>query len=283
MENTGLEPANAENNALADAAPVDTGADDASGADPAPAAAETGKPDTRDKVQERFDKLTREKYEGLSRAERAEYRAQMLEQQLAQFQAQAQTPTVAPSNDYPSLESVGYDEAKHATAVAAWSAKQARDAARAELQAERESATREQTYREWERKQAEFIKSKPDYVEKVGSLPPSLMTNALADEIKASPMGPEVAYYLSENLDKLAAIKDLPARQQAREIGRIEARLEALKAAPPPVSKAPPPPAKIESAASTGAADPTSPDSDKMSADEWLKRRVKQVHKLNQR
>lgn len=279
MVDTGLEPANAELEAPVDAGEVDSNPAETESADPAPAAAETGKPE-RDKLQERFDKLTREKYEGLSRAERAEYKAQELERELAEYRAsKAKTSPVAPANEFPTLESVGWDEAKHAAAVAEWSAKQAREAAKAELAAEREAAQRQQFTKDWERRQADYIKTKPDYVEKVGSLPPSLMTNELSEVIMDSPIGPEVAYYLSENIEKLAAIARLPEKAQAREIGRIEAALEAKKAAIPPVSKAPPPIAKLE-----GADAPTAEkDPDQMTIEEWKKWRDKRDRLKNLR
>jgi hypothetical protein len=252
---------------------VDSEGTEVEGADPATAAAETGKPE-RDKVQERFDKLTREKYEGLSRAERAEYRAQLAEQRLADIEARqaAKPEPVAQVEDYPSLESVGYDEDKHRAAVATWSAKQAREAARAEIAAERTAAQRDQLERDWERKQDDFIKSKPDYADKVGKLPPSLMPDALAAEIKETG-NPEIAYYLAENLDKLAEIARLPPKAQAREIGRIEARLEAAKAAPPPVSKAPAPPSRIDGNESAAVVKVDSAESDKLSDAEWTRRR----------
>lgn len=232
------------------------------------------------KAQKRYDELTEARYREASRADRAEYRAQELERQFQELQrAQAKPETVAPSNDFPTLESVGWDEAKHAAAVAEWSAKQAREVARAELAAEREAAAREQANNDWLRKQDAFVKSKPDYMEKVGSLPRHLMTDELASEIKETG-NPEIAYYLAENRDKLAEIARLPPKAQAREIGRIEARLEAAKAAPPPVSKAPPPPSKVETAGASNVLDPTSPDSDSVDPDKWLKARIKQVSKV---
>jgi hypothetical protein len=277
METTGLEPATAESNASTEISQVDTDETAAEGADPATAAAETGKPAPRDKVQERFDQLTREKYEGLSRAERAEWRAQDLERRLQEIEARTAKPeTVAPSNDFPTLESVGFDDAKYAAAVAAWSAKQAREAARAELDAEREEAEEARTEQEWSRREAEFIKSKPDYAVKV-LRPPSAGGPVISDEmalvIKSSEIGAEVAYYLAENVEKSVEIARLPAHLQAREIGRIEARLEAAKAAPPPVSKAPPPAPKLDAAAATDDSEPNPSWSD----DRWEKWRRRQI------
>jgi hypothetical protein len=273
-------PETAETNATADTGSPDGNPVEVAGADPATAAVDNAGKPPRDRVQERIDTLTREKYEGLSRAERAEYRAQQAEQRLAEREAEAKTQSVAPANDYPTLESVGWDEAKHAAAVAAWGAKQATQAAKAELAAERAQAQQQQAVQEWQRKQADFIKTNPEYEQKVGSLPPSLMTDELSEVIMESPMGPEVALYLAENIEKLAAISSLPQKSQAREIGRIEAKLEAAKVAPPPVSKAPPPVGRIDGADASTAVSTTDPDSDKLSDDAWFAAERKRMAKL---
>jgi hypothetical protein len=273
----------AENTAPVEKTEVDSKVEATSGEGSAPSGTEApaSGDDTStwtEKAQKRFDQLTREKYEGLSRAERAEYRAQMLEQQLAEREeAAAKTSTVAPLDDYPTLESVGWDEAGHAVAVRKWIDSQARNTVKTVLSEERTAAEREQFERNWERTQDDFIKSKPDYAQKVGSLPESLMTRALAAEIKE--MGnPEVAYYLAENVEKLAEIARLPVKAMARELGRIEARMEAAKAAPPPVSKAPPPTSKIDASESAGDKDPI-----QMSDVEFAKWRKRQISQRGSR
>jgi hypothetical protein len=93
--------------------------------------------------------------------------------------------------------------------------------------------------------------------------------------IMESPLGPEVALYLAENLEKLEAISQLPQKSQAREIGRIEARLEAAKAAPPPVSKAPPPAPKLDAAAATDDSEPNPSWSDER-FEKWRRRQISQ-------
>jgi hypothetical protein len=254
MTTTGLEPANADLEAPVDTGKVDSTPGDTEGADPASAAAETGKPDTRDKVQERFDKLTREKYEGLSRAERAEYRAQLAEQRLADLEARAKTEQVAPVDEYPTLESVGFDEAAHRKAVDAYYASRtgttAEEAAKRVIAAEREAEQQRQSETAWQRKQAEFIKSKPDYSEKVlaGAQRGEWACSAdMAQAIRRSDIGPEISYYLASNPEKSVAIAQMHPEDQKLEIGRIAGRLDAARTPPPPpVSKAPPPVGKID-------------------------------------
>lgn len=274
----------AESTAPVETSEVDSKEVDAEGAGPAPAGTETAASgnetsDWTKKAQERFDKLTREKYEGLSRAERAEYKAQELERRLAEIEARntAPTETVATSTDFPTLESVGWDEGKYIAAVAQWNAKQARDAAKAEIEAERQAARQAETEKSWSQKQAEFQKAKPEYAEKVidGA---QRGTWACSDEMlqvaQASDIGPEILLYLAENADKSREIYRLPPNLQAREIGRIEARIEAAKAAPPPVvSKAPPPVGKVDGGESSTPVRVDAADSDSLSDSEWTRRR----------
>lgn len=274
----------AESTAPVETSEVDSKEVEAEGAGPAPAGTEAAASgnetsDWTKKAQERFDKLTREKYEGLSRAERAEYKAQELERRLAEFEARqtAPTETVAPSTDFPTLESVGWDEGKYIAAVAQWNAKQAREAAKAEIEAERQAARQAETEKSWSQKQAEFQKAKPEYAEKViegAQRGKWALSDEMLEVAQASDIGPEILLYLAENADKSREIYRLPPNLQAREIGRIEARIEATKAAPPPpVSKAPPPPPKVDGAVgSVGPIDLGSEESNNLSADEWNRR-----------
>lgn len=261
----------------ADAEPVETTSEEPAPSGTEPAASEDTSSWTT-KAQKRYDELTEARYREAARADRAEYQIQELQRKLQEkweAEEKAKPETVAPSNDFPTLESVGWDESKHAAAVAEWSAKQAREVARAELAAEREAARREQFEQDWSRKQSDFVKSKPDYMEKVGSLPRHLMTDSLAAEIKEAG-NPEIAYYLAENRDALAVLARLSPTAQAREIGRIEARLEAAKSAPPPVSKTPPPPSRIDAASASATVRVDTAESDSLSDAEWNRRRTAQ-------
>jgi len=100
----------------------------------------------------------------------------------------------------------------------------------------------------------------------------------MADVAMDMENGPEVLYYLGKNpalADEIARLSPLSA---ARELGRIEAKLlnkpEAEK-----VSKAPAPAPKIAAVESSMKVSPTSPDSDKISTEDWMKQRNKQLRK----
>lgn len=235
----------AETPAIAEITPETTSEVSPGAAESAPAA-DTGEPE-RDKVQERINKITREKYDFAYRAESAEARASRLEAEIESLRT-AKTEPVAP-DEYPKLADYDFDEAKHQVAVAKYIANLSSTTAKTVLQQEREAVARAERAATFEKREADFIASKPDYVEKVRRSPAyggPVITNEMAEVIRESDVGPQIAYYLADNVERSAAISRLSPLAQAREIGRIEARLEVEKAKPPAVSKAPPPPPKIE-------------------------------------
>lgn len=244
-------------------------------AESAPASPEPAVPE-RDKVQERFDKLTREKYEALRAADTERYERERLEDRLRKLETK---PDPVVPDDLPTLEAHGYDEAKYHAAMAAWSRAQARKEVSEALKQERDELKRTERQTAWQKKQSDFIKSNPDYAEKVLRNRELPITDHMREAIVDSDAGPQVAYYLADNPDKAILISQMSAVGQAREIGRIEARLEAEKAKPAiAVSKAPAPVPTIEAAEPAVTVKPDSPESDeKWSADEWAKRRNKQV------
>lgn len=258
LANTSSAPANADNTALVDTgnADADPGETKGDGSAPSLTEAQTSE-QKKDAVQERIDKLTREKYDYARSAdqkeyqlERATFEVEQLKKQLAGLQSE--TTTVAPSG-FPTLEQFGYDEGKFNAAVAAHYSKlateQARTATQQQLQEAQAKQAAEQAHKNWSVKEAEFIKSKPDYVEKVRDVRFLPISREIQMELKSSELGPQVAYYLVENPDKAAAILALPLAAQLREVGRIEAKLELAKApVKPAVSQAPPPVNKVEAA-----------------------------------
>jgi hypothetical protein len=280
-------PANADNTAQADAPEADAKGTETNGDGSAPSVPEADTPaPKKDAVQERIDKLTRDKYDNARLADQRGYELererterQRLEAQIAELQ-KAQTSQTA-TDKFPTLEEFGYDEGKFMAAVAAYtrgmteSAKAAaREAAKEELQAERNATRQQESLKSWAKKEAEFIKSKPDYVEKVLEARTLPISREIQMELRDSELGPQIAYYLVENPEKAAAIMQLPMKEQLKEIGRIEARLESTKTpARPAVSQAPPPVGKIDADDAATVVKVDSPDSDNLSDKEWTRRR----------
>lgn len=84
---------------------------------------------------------------------------------------------------------------------------------------------------------------------------PSLrITDPMADIIRESDLGPEIAYHLGKNPVEAAKIATMPERLQAKELGRLEERLKA----PKPTPKQPPSPVNpVGANKSGGASDPS--------------------------
>lgn len=128
----------------------------------------------------------------------------------------------------------------------------------------------------------EEVRAKYDDFEQVAYNPNLAITPVMAETIQASDIGPEVAYYLGTNPKEADRIARLQPFLQAKEIGKIEAKL----AANPPVKKTTSAPAPISpvTAKSTNAPayDTTDPRSIKtMSTSEWIEaERQRQIRKL---
>lgn len=232
----------------------------------------------RSKGDERFDKLTRDLYELRGELDRGRYDREARDTRIKELEGElAKHRQVAPDNP-PTLESVGYDEAKYQAAIAGYLTKQIRGSILEEVRGEIGKGEQARADREiqqtWAKREADFIKSNPDYVDKVKNdrtLPISAVFGA---EIMRSEMGPQIAVYLADNREKAEAIAKLPPNLQLREFGRIEGLLEAKKAAPkPPVSQAPPPPSKVAADDAATHARVDTADSDKLSDAEWARRR----------
>jgi len=156
----------------------------------------------------------------------------------------------------------------------------------AEQKAEQLLAKREQSRQQSELIEAyhdreEEARAKYDDFEQVAYNPNLRITNAMAESIQSSDIGPDVAYYLGANPKEADRISRLSPLIQAKEIGRIEANLTSN----PPVKKTSSAPAPIAPVTARGGNsanyDTTDPRSIKtMSTSEWIAAdRARQVKK----
>ena len=100
------------------------------------------------------------------------------------------------------------------------------------------------------------------------------ITTVMAQTIQASDVGPDIAYYLGSNPREADRIARMSPYMQAKEIGKIEAKL-ADNPAPVKKTTSAPPPIKPVTAKGTSASvyDTTDPRSiSAMSASEWIER-----------
>jgi hypothetical protein len=168
----------------------------------------------------------------------------------------APAPTSVSQDQFESVE-------KYAEALAAQKAEQLLQ----QRELERQQAAILESYHDRE----EQARDKYEDFEAVAYNPSLKITTVMAQTIQASDVGPDVAYYLGLNPKEADRISRLPPILQAKELGKIEAKV----ASSPPVKKpsnAPAPIQPVAARSSSGPAyDTTDPRSLKsMSTSEWI-------------
>jgi hypothetical protein len=140
----------------------------------------------------------------------------------------------------------------------------------AKREAERERMALVEAYHERE----EAVRDKYDDFEKVAYNPSLPITPVMAETIQASDVGPELAYYLGSNPREADRISRLSPYLQAKEIGKIEAKMADN---PIPIKKTTSAPAPIKPVTARGTngsgyetTDPRSITA--MSTSEWIDR-----------
>jgi hypothetical protein len=117
----------------------------------------------------------------------------------------------------------------------------------------------------------EAVRDKYDDFEQVAYNPRLPITETMALTIRASEIGPEVLYQLGKDPKEAERISKLPPFLQAKEIGKMEAK---LSAAPPPTKRttsAPAPIVPVTGRASAPVVDTTDPRSiQMMTTSEWI-------------
>ena len=186
----------------------------------------------------------------------------------------AQQPVAEQSRQLPSAEQFESTEA-YAEALAVQKAEQ--------LLAQREMHKQHTELLEAYHDREEQARDKYQDFEQVAYNPKLPITTVMADTIRASEVGPDVAYYLGTNVKETERIARLPPILQAKEIGKIEAKL----ADNPPVKRTTSAPAPITPVTARGSNnnpsfDTTDPRSIKnMSTSEWIEaERARQMRKL---
>lgn len=154
----------------------------------------------------------------------------------------------------------------------------------AELVQQREAHQQQTQVLESHRDREETAREKYDDYEDVVYNPKLAITPIMAQTIQASDMGPDVAYYLGTNPKEAERIARLPAIAQAKEIGRLEAKI----ASAPPVKRttsAPTPISPVSARSASTTLDTTDPRAAKqMSASEWIAAdRARQIRQMEAR
>ena len=190
------------------------------------------------------------------------------EQAAKLAEVQTRQPVELPKADQ--FESVE----QYAEALAAQKAEQLL----AQREVQKQQAMLVEAYHEKE----EEARNKYDDFEQVAYNPKLPITNVMAETIQASDIGPDLAYYLGSNPKEAERIARLSPYLQAKEIGKIEAKLSDT----PPIKKtsnAPAPISPVSARSSSAPAyDTTDPRSVKtMTTSQWIEaERQRQIRKM---
>ena len=209
---------------------------------------------SKDKLEKRFSKISRQRDE-------ANARAQQLEARLRDLEAKANPQTIAQTanvDDKPQASQFN-DAFEYAEALAEWSAEKAlkdRDVADQQRRVEEE---RNKVVQTWNKKVSKIQEDIPDF-NKVVSKSSVVVSDAVRDAIVESDVGPQILYHLASDNDLAESISKMPAIKALKEIGRLEAKFEAepqekaeKKAKTVSTSKAPAPISPLKGGKSAGA------------------------------
>jgi hypothetical protein len=188
------------------------------------------------KLQDRIDEITRQRHE--AQREAAYWRGIAEAAQPKAAQADTEEPKPEAFEDY----------GAYVKALAKFEAKAL---VKAEFEQQKQQQTQAAQATTWQQR-AEAAKAElPDF-EQVMAASTAPMSQAMAEAIKDSDIGPKVAYHLAQNPDIATRLSRLEPLAAAREIGRLEASLS-VKQEPTPkrVTSAPTPPTPIGSSRST--------------------------------
>ena len=212
----------------------------------------------QDNLQERIDKLVAARREA---QEQAEYWKRKAEE----------TPSVPDEFDPgKTLADFDYDEKAYSEYLIEETKKSAQEEVRAAL--ERDRATK--TAAAFSAKEREFADGVDDY-DRVTRNPSLTITNEMIEVIQQSDEGPALLYYLGKNPDIASKVAQLPPMAMALQLGHIEA--SELRKPGKSTTNAPAPAPKLDATEPANVISPKTGAGDKLSMNEWVKRRNKQL------
>ena len=216
------------------------------------------------RVQKRIAQKTKAQREAERRAEYWEQEAKRL--QAAKRDEQPPKPSVptTPQGAPKEADFETYEE--YIKAVTRYEAQQV-------LAQEREARLAEERERKFYERMQEAEQRIPDFREMVyreSALGGPPITDAMFLETQKSEYAGDVAYYLATHIEEAKRIAQMPANLVAREIGKIEGKIEAgvIKTTPARTTGAPPPiPPRVGSANKGGKINP-----DELPIEEWMEK-----------
>ena len=238
---------------------------------PAPESEVTAAPETVDNPtpEEQEPKtFTQEELDRIIAAEKAKVERKVkreLAQQAQEAQQRPATPEAPRPDQFRTTE-------EYIEAVAEYKAEQKL----AEREAQQQRKQLDSTYAERE----ETARDKYSDFEDVAYNENLKITPVMAEAIKDSEVGPEIAYHLGKNPKEAERIANLSPLAQVREIGKIEASLVATPPTGKKVSSAPEPIKPVGARSTTPKYDPSDPrSSSTMTDSEWIAARNAEIAK----
>ena len=216
-----------------------------------------------DRERKRKGYLERNLSKAIRREAEAKARADLLERQLQELK-----PKPAPQEGAPKLENFS-DIEEYATAKAEYAKAEALKEHTAKQQTEAHSRELERIKSSWEEKADRGREKYDDFDKLVGDIEPN---TPLMASIMEAENGDDIAHYLGKTPQEARRIMALNPWQQAREIGKLEAKLAAEPPKPKTPSGAPAPIKPLGAAASPAAKKLT-----EMSYEEFEKKRKAQI------
>lgn len=214
-------------------------------------------------VDKRIGELTRKRRE-------AEREAQYWREQAQQKTVEPEKPKEEPLK---TLADFDYDENAYQQHLFSLAQTKAVEEAKRVLKEEQSQQTAQQKLKTFRARESEFAKNVEDYADVVFDKDLTI-TQPMADVAMEMENGPEVLYYLGKNPDMAYEIANMSPLAAARELGRIEAKIQS-KPKGETVSKAPEPTPKLAAVAPSTSKPLTEIDSQQ----EWNEYRRKQIAK----
>lgn len=259
-----------------DAAPPEETKDP--GQEPAAAEEEAHKPN---RLQKRFDEITREKYEAQREADywRGVAEGRIKPEAPAQPAQRTEAPLPAGAPPRPVFdERYQGDYDSYVTDLAAWTVQVERAKIEIENNTRREQETAQQAITKHLERVDTVRQARTDFDEVVEASPVRLR-NELVKEIVTSDLSAELIYHLAKNPQEADRLNTLSVSQGIRELGRLEERLTPKDPPQPPrrISQAPEPVTPI------GGRETVNKNLDEMSMEEYAKYEQKRLREKQQR
>jgi hypothetical protein len=184
-----------------------------------------------------------------------EQEAQYWREQALRAQTQAPKPQdteptldLAPNTDQKPIADHFESIEEYVEAVTDWKLRQAEARLIEQDQLTQAKSSFQTQVEQFQAKVVEFKQTHDDFDEVVDDASDVILTPGLQESILSSDLGPQVMYELASNKQELLRINQLSPLAQAREIGKLEARITSKLQEPSPkpqlktTTKAPPPP-----------------------------------------